>query len=368
MKHGPLMLICLALALFGAPWVMAAPLSPLLIDLSAFTPKYLGQTSAAGGGQEESAIMIVRPQPYEVIQRAEGAAEVSVRLAQPAPAACIAQVKCAGEAIVCERALSPGQSEVVLPGVPEGGWYTLVVSSGGKEVASVPFGVGDVFLVAGQSNAGGNGDGFIPDHSGMVSVKAWEQDLWLLATRRDERMHPEMQPGSAWPILGELLATARGVPIGFINVARGGSNTDQWLPANNDLYPRLPSALKQYQVSAILWHQGESDAASGWPTEKTRANMETIIRQSWQDAGWQVPWYVAFVSFIPGLEQEKMDATRLAQKQLCQEGLAYLGPDTDVYVDPDTMRHDHLHFNGVGLRVHAILWFMTLTWGAPGSG
>ena len=309
--------------------------------------------------------MIVSPQEYEVIQRSNGAAPVTVRLGEAASGPCEVEVRDGEGKVLRQGSIAAGQSEVTIAEVPEGGWYSLVVTKGGAEAAAVPFGVGEVFMVAGQSNAGGNGDGFIPDESGKVSVKAYEGDEWLLVTQLDERLHPEMRRGSAWPILGELLATAWGVPIGFINIARGGSNTDQWQPQNNDLYPRFPPVLKRYKVRAILWHQGESDAASGWPTEKTRANMETLIRATWKDAGWEVPWYVAFVSFVPNLETEKMEATRQAQREICEAGLAKPGPDTDFYIDPDTMRHDRLHFNQVGLRVHALLWFMALTWGLP---
>jgi len=339
-----------------------------MIDCGAALANYVAQFALASADEEDSAGMILSPQPYQVIQRDNGAGCVTVCLAQAAPAGCQVQVNDPNGRILCEGSIPASQAQVTIGNVPQGGWHTLTVSSANKELGSVPFGVGDVFLVAGQSNAGGNGDGFIPDNSGLVSVKAYEGDEWLLVTQMDERMHPEMHRGSAWPILGELLTTAWQVPIGFINVARGGSNTDQWLPASNDLYPRLPAVLRNHKVRAVLWHQGESDAASGFPTQKTRANMETIIRQSWQDAGWRVPWYVAFVSFVPGLEQEKMDATRQAQKEICQAGLALPGPDTDLYVDPDTMRHDRLHFNQVGLRVHALLWFVALNWGAPGSG
>lgn len=339
-------------------------MTPTLIDCGAALTNYVAQFGPASGEEEDSGVMVLSPRPYQVIQRDNGAGSVTVRLAQAAAAPYQVEVRTHEGTTVCEGSIPAGQAEVTIANVPEGGWHTLVLKSGEKELAGVPFGIGDVFVVAGQSNAGGNGDGFIPDRSGMVSVKAYEGDEWLLVTQMDERLHPEMHRGSPWPVLGELLVTAWRVPIGFINVARGGSNTDQWLPANGDLYPRLPAVLKAYKVRAILWHQGESDAASGWPTEKTRANMETIIRQSWQDAGWRAPWYVAFVSFVPGLEQEKMDATRQAQREICDAGLALPGPDTDKYVDPNTMRHDRLHFNQVGLRIHAMLWFMTLTWGA----
>jgi hypothetical protein len=240
--------------------------------------------------------------------------------------------------------------------VPEGGWYTLAMSAGRRRRRLAPFGVGDVFVVAGQSNAAGYGDGFIADRSGMVSVQTESGD-WTLADRPEHLPRP-MSAGSPWPTLGELLVRSERVPIGFINVAVGGTSTEQWLPTG-DLYPALGRALSGRRVRAVLWHQGESDAIGGFSTERTFQNMTTIIEQSHADAGWRVPWYVALTTYVRDSPAEQAQLVRAAQAALHRAGLALPGPDTDTYV-PQSMRYDGAHLAQVGLVVHAILWFRAL--------
>ena len=53
------------------------------------------------------------------------------------------------------------------------------------------------------------------------------------------------------------------------------------------------------------------------------------------------------------------DSARSTLRAALEEANALPGPDTDTYI-PDSMRYDQLHFNRVGLMVHAMLWFRAL--------
>jgi hypothetical protein len=298
-----------------------------------------------------------RPHAHEVFQRQNGRADVPIRIEGLAEPTAEVLVLGPGRRVVArqEWPVVEGAAQGVVT-VPEGGWYTVALQQDRRPLRLGKFGVGDVFVVAGQSNAAGHGDGFIADRTKMVSV--WSDPTqWRLADK-PEGMPGGMGAGSPWPVLGELLALSEGVPIGFINVAVGGTSTEQWQPGG-ELYAGLKQALTGRLVRAVLWHQGESDQISGCTTEQTYQNMEKIINQSRQDAGWVVPWYVALVSHTPDVSQEARDRTREGQKLLYKMGLALPGPDTDLYV-PESMRYDRLHFGAVGLEVHAILWFRAL--------
>ncbi|UCH36478.1 MAG: hypothetical protein JSV65_09030 [Armatimonadota bacterium] len=307
-------------------------------------------------------IRVERPQRYEVFQREASAASVPVAITGlTGSQARVAALDAAGR-VRARREFEPAGG--VISGeieVRAGGWYTLAVSQGRRRQQLVPFGVGDVFVIAGQSNAAGHGDGFIADRSGLVSVMT-DGGGWALADE-SERMPGAMGAGSAWPMLGELLALSERVPVGFINVAVGGASSEQWLP-DGDLYPALKRALSGRRVRAVLWHQGESDAVNGSTTEQTYQNMVTIIERSRADAGWRVPWYVALASHVPGCPPEQEQAVRAAQSTLFRMGVALPGPDTDTYV-PESMRYDQVHFGQVGLMVHAILWFRALQFAGP---
>ncbi len=90
-----------------------------------------------------------------------------------------------------------------------------------------------------------------------------QQLRWMLAlpftSEKQMPASPIVSPaGSAWPMLGELLALSARVPIGFINVAVGGASSEQWLP-DGDFYPALKGALvrllddQQVEVSVPVW-------------------------------------------------------------------------------------------------------------------
>jgi len=303
-----------------------------------------------------SEIRLEQPLRCEVFQREHGEARVPIRIAGwSEPASRVTIVGARRIVARAELAVSGGVAEGSAL-VPEGGWYAITAEHEGRRLRLGRFGVGDVFVVTGQSNAAGHGDGFVADRTGMVSV--WcDPTEWRLSTK-PEGLPGGMGAGSPWPILGELLHLSERVPIGFINVAVGGTSTEQWQPGG-ELYAGLKQALAGRRVRAVLWHQGESDQASGFTTEQTYQNMERLINQSRQDAGWPVPWYVALVSHTPDAPQESRNHTREAQKLLYKMGLALPGPDTDTYV-PEAMRYDRLHFAEAGLTVHAILWFRAL--------
>jgi len=316
-------------------------------------------------------IRVERPRRWEVFQREAGKASLPVEVTGvTGPTATVFAVDACGRVaarreleVRAVRRLREGAAGGVMdvpeacpPVVRRGGWYWLAVSEGRRRRRVLPFGVGDVFVVAGQSNAAGHGDGFIADRSGMVSVQTESGD-WALADK-PEPLPGAMAAGSPWPMLGELLACSERIPIGFINVAVGGTSTEQWLPTG-DLYPALKRALSGRRVRAVLWHQGESDASEDSSTERTYQNMVTVIERSRADAGWRVPWYVALASRTPSTTRQQEQAVRAAQAALFRMGLALPGPDTDTYV-PESMRYDQLHFGQVGLVVHAILWFRAL--------
>jgi hypothetical protein len=110
-----------------------------------------------------------------------------------------------------------------------------------------------------------------------------------------------------------------------------------------------------------LWHQGESDANQAdasrtLPGEQYRAMMGRLIGETRREIGWEVPWFVAQVSYhVPG--DEASEDIRAAQAALWRDGLAQEGPDSDAL--KGMMRDSGgkgVHFSGPGLREHAARW------------
>lgn len=86
-----------------------------------------------------------------------------------------------------------------------------------------------------------------------------------------------------------VLRERPGEPIGLLSAAVGGTTLNQW-GAEGRFYKRAVRMLKHGQKSgtlrAILWHQGESDAASSAEHARTYARRWVALMQRLrQDAG-----------------------------------------------------------------------------------
>ena len=111
----------------------------------------------------------------------------------------------------------------------------------------------------------------------------------------------------------------------------------------------------------MIWHQGESDANQKDPS-RTLAGpiyekcLTELIEQSRSDLGWEVPWFVAQVSYhVPGDESDPN--IRNAQANLWKKGVALEGPDTDQLKGNLRERNGQgVHFSGEGLHAHAQAW------------
>ena len=242
------------------------------------------------------------------------------------------------------------------------GWYDLHVRGRAGQIvvskAELPrVGVGEVFVVCGQSNSANHGNK--PQTPKEDRVSALTANSWQAA--KDPQPLATGDGGSPWPLLGDMLVKELDVPVAFASCGYGGTTTAQWQP-DKQLYPRLQTVLKRLGprgARAILWHQGESDALSGVSTETYQQNMAALIAASRRDAGWEVPWVVAAVSYLPANTRPNMDAVLAAQRALWKNGLALEGPDTDIIAGP-AYRYDAVHFNEEGLRAHAVRWQLAL--------
>ncbi|MFN4918774.1 MAG: sialate O-acetylesterase [Planctomyces sp.] len=253
--------------------------------------------------------------------------------------------------------------------IPAGGWYRLdfrlLLPGKSPLLAAVePVAVGEVFLIAGQSYATNTNDEVLQVRDPQLRVSAydWETGKWRLAN--DPQPAPDRSTGgSIWPPVGDLLARHLHVPIGFANVAVGGTSTRQWLPAE-------PLSVRLQQVGqklgafrAVLWQQGESDVIENTPTADYIARLQQIRAAA--VAAWQIspPWFCALSTHHPTVynRPESENRIREALLQLSRQPGFALGPDTDKLQGenrggPQSRRH----FSAPGQRNAARLWADTL--------
>mgnify|MGYP006277725649 CR=1 FL=1 len=247
--------------------------------------------------------------------------------------------------------------------VPAGGWYRLELKHvDGESLVVEPFGVGEVFVVAGQSYAVGANDELlkVEEPGRRVSTFNWREDKWQIA---DDPIPHAGPKGSLWPALGDMLVPLLRTPVGFVNAAVGGTSTRQWA-TDGKLYADLVTAgRKTGEFRAVLWQQGESDVIEKTPRAEYVSRVKVIRDSAMKAWGIDVPWLPAKSTLHPTVYRvpAEEEAIRAAIGDLWKLPGFRRGPDTDVLDaenrgGPTTMRH----FSGIGQRRAAQLWFASI--------
>jgi hypothetical protein len=283
---------------------------------------------------------------------------------------------------------------------PAGGWYRLEVrlASKGEIAATAPVGhvgVGEIFVIAGQSNSPNHGEE--KQRAKDPRVVAFGDGHWQPAV--DPEPGASGKGGSFMPAFGDAMAARFNVPIALVPVGVGSTSVREWLPAGDavaapsdtgrnivmvgsnswaavgELFDHLVAAQKQFGPDgfrAVLWHQGESDSHE--PADRQiipaqyRQYLQRVIEASRAAAGWRVPWFVAQASYHSPTDQGSPEV-RAAQYSLVKDGIAFAGPNTDD-LGPEFRQNNGqgVHFNARGLQRHGELWANVVgTWLAKES-
>jgi hypothetical protein len=272
---------------------------------------------------------------------------------------------------------------------PAGGWYRLEIRTRQGDVtvaeASVEHvGIGEVFVVAGQSNSANHGERRLSTRTGKVA--AYTGTHWQLSS--DPQPGASGDAGSFMPPLGDLLVERLGVPIGIVACGIGATSVREWLPAGSsfdhpptlrgnvqelpgggwesrgDIYATFAARLQQlgpHGFRAVLWHQGESDANQAdanctLPGPLYAEYLTALIQATRRDIGWQAPWVVAQVSYHSPTDM-RSDDIRAAQASVAQLSNIVAGPDSDALDAPYRDGNGQgVHFNERGLKELAARW------------
>lgn len=248
--------------------------------------------------------------------------------------------------------------------ISAGGWYRLEIRAlrGEETIATAsvePVGVGEVLVVAGQSYAEGANDELlkVEDPRGRVAAYDRMKNSWRVAHDPQPNI---ADGGTIWPPLGDLLLSLLQVPVGFVNIAVGGTSSRQWLPGE-PLYQNLSRAAANIgKFRAVLWQQGESDVIEEISTERYVANLTAIRTALAEEWKFSPPWLLAKSTLHPTVYNNPAGEARIraAIDVLVKKPDFRSGPDTDILTGenrggPQSRRH----FTGLGQRRAALLWF-----------
>lgn len=253
--------------------------------------------------------------------------------------------------------------------VPAGGWYRLEcrcrVDANVLAASAVePIGVGEVFVVAGQSYATNCNDEVFTVADRQLRVVAFNAAKQSWAVGNDPQpVFDGSVGGSIWPPLGDALAKEFEVPIGFANVAIGGSSSAQWLP-EGEMIPRLIRVGKTLGTfRAVLWQQGESDVLSKNSTDGYVANISRIRETAARAWGVSPPWLLAKSTHHPTVynNPEGEERIRAGIDELIKLPGFLPGPDTDTLTGENRGDiNSRRHFTGIGQRRAAELWLASI--------
>lgn len=244
----------------------------------------------------------------------------------------------------------------VLAGVPTGGPYTIEIRVRGTEpvVRAVNILVGDLWVLAGQSNMEGIGDMRDLEPGNPLVNSFAMSDTWMQAKEplhvlaysldrvhwstgrnpdRPNRLREEnldayfanltKGAGLGLPFAAEMVRLT-GVPVGLLPCAHGGTSMDQWDPSKKDmvgdsLYGAMIRRIEAAggKVAGVLWYQGESDAtpaAAPLYEEKFRRFI-AALRADVQQPG--LPFYYAQIGLhINPTGHDEWDAVQEIERKL----------------------------------------------------
>lgn len=253
-----------------------------------------------------------------------------------------------------------------ITGIPTGGPYCVAVNDMVfKEVY-----VGDVWLLAGQSNMEGNGV-YRPDDTQVIcdEIRSYSlEGVWQSAAhpthlpiRARDNIHrlDTVEAKKEWKYKGvgpgvafaKRMQELTGVPQGIVCCAKGGSTMEDWSPnrrdeAGNSLYGSLLMSLKDTGscVAGLFWSQGCSEGMSSnkdigdYYTNST-VEFFTALRK---DLNRQIPIVQMQLCRIYGLDPEivgeSFTAVREAQRTMNEKVKGILTVPT-VHLKLDDIVH-----------------------------
>ncbi len=248
--------------------------------------------------------------------------------------------------------------------IPAGGWYRLELRRSGNATLAgkvEPIGVGEVFLVAGQSYAENCNDEQlkVEEPQGRVTALDLKTGTWAVANDPQPNLSSNYANGSIWPACGDALAKTTRVPVGFVNVARAATASVSWLPGQ-ELYRNLVRAGKSLgSFRAVLWQQGESDVIARTTTETYVSNLVAIRTGVAKEWAFEPAWLLAKSTIHPTVYKNPQQEAviRAAIDRLWNTPGFRPGPDTDTLTGENRGgAGSKQHFTGLGQRRAGNLW------------
>lgn len=326
----------------------------------------LGITAATTA---QPALTITSPVPYLVYQRHGGVSNIPVRGTVGASGTIEARFN-GGDWQPIGQAAN-GAFSGVLPNQPQGqGALEIRLADAPDVTAAVPYvGIGDVFVIAGQSNASGRGDH--PQSAGHDWLKAalfGNDYLWRELTDPSDSDAGQVDSvsvdfeagGSVWTLVAGHYLNAASVPVAFVPAAKGGSSITAWQPGRDrfdraTLYGSMIYRARLTGAKAVLWWQGETDALDGMAQAEYHRQFGQLATAIRRDLG--IPIMPALIHNSMAIPDDGEAAVRRAVVEAADAlDTVLLGPDLS-----DLASDDQYHLRSdTNLQIAAERWWRAM--------
>ena len=224
-------------------------------------------------------------------------------------------------------------------------------------------GVGDLWIIAGQSNSAGYGKGPVDDPPEIGLHLFDNAQRWRLATHplndSTGTVHPvnteNANPGHApWLQFARILRRTLNHPIGLIQTALGGSPLSRWnpregAPGSAELFDNLVQVVQAAggKVRGVLWYQGCSDTSA--PAATTYLDRFAQAVAAWREA-LAAPDLPVITVQLNRVTSAHNEASHLAWSQVreAQRQAARAIPGVLVVPASDLPLSDFIHTSPVG--------------------
>ena len=243
----------------------------------------------------------------------------------------LSSVSYIGSSVGSADVLPVGEDRYFITGIPVGGPYTVMA---GEAVFSDIY-VGDVWILAGQSNMEGVGwlSSEDKEFQGDPTVRAlFMEDEWRPAKhplhtpwKAVDKVHTEVI-GSAPPpgvcrgvgpglAFGLKMKELSGVPQGLLCCAHGGTTMEQWTPSTKHLgggKSLYGAMLRRFHangahIRGMFWFQGCSEAFCR-TNDRFTETMKAFFQECRQDMGGEFPVVQVQISRVVSVDQNELTA------------------------------------------------------------
>lgn len=202
--------------------------------------------------------------------------------------------------------------------------------------------VGDIWLLAGQSNM--QGDGLLAGAiAGNNFIHSYDpSDEWVVAK---DPLHAGSVPGRgaglAIPFALEMFQRSK-VPIGLLPCARSGTTLAEWQPGSA-LYTAMMRRVQAAgsRIAGVLWYQGEADGKPE-PARDYRDRFAAFIGSLRQDIG-KTPFYFVQIGRHAHDPNAQVNGPAWNQVQEGQRLIELQLEDTAMAVSIDLEMEDGIH-------------------------